>query len=144
MTNYAIQKRLQILLQSRKNNNNLAQSGFSLIELIIVIAVLATLTAIALPAFNNVARNARSTNAKASLSNAYKECEVSRADTGAAAHTPLANAGGVTFTQEALLATCTSNTVATRATATTSDGCVYTVELANGTKTASAPPCAQW
>jgi len=143
MYNYFVQKRLQILLQSRKNHNNLAQAGFSLIELIIVIAVLATLTAIALPTFNNVARNARSTSAKTSLSNAYKECAVSRADTGAAAHTILVNGGGVTYSGEATAATCLGG-ANNLAIATTTDNCQYTIDLNTGVKAASVSPCAQW
>jgi len=115
-------------------------AGFSLIELIIVVAVLATLAAIAIPAFNNVARNARSTSAKTSLSNVYKECEVSKADVGTATHTALAaTAGGVTYTGDAVLTTCTGV-----ATGTTSDNCAYSITLTTGAKAATAAPCAQW
>jgi len=129
--------RIATLNRSRARGN----SGFSLIELIIVIAVLATLTAIAIPAFNNVARNARSTTAKTSLTNAYKECEVSRADTGNPAHTPLVNGGGVAYTGEAATATCNA---APLATATTTDTCVYTLNLNTGQKNPVAAPCAAW
>jgi len=129
--------RIATLNRSRTRRN----SGFSLIELIIVIAVLATLTAIALPAFNNVARNARSTTAKTSLTNAYKECEVSRADTGIPAHTALANGGGVAYSGEAATATCNAAPIAT---ATTTDTCVYTLNLNTGQKNNVVAPCAPW
>jgi len=137
--------------------NKMAKSkvdGFSLIELVIVVAVLAVLAAIAIPAFNNVSKNARSTAAKTTLANIYKECEVSRADSGTARHVAVAaTASGVTYSGDAILTTCAASSVGT-----TSDGCVYTLynnavtvgegaaatTSAAGTKGVTGTGCAVW
>lgn len=49
-------------------------SGFTLVELVIVIAVLAILSAVAIPAFVGVRNNAKVSAAKTSLINIIKEC----------------------------------------------------------------------
>ena len=48
--------------------------GFSLVELVVVIAVLAILSAVAIPAFIGVRNNAKVSAAKNSLVNILKEC----------------------------------------------------------------------
>ena len=55
--------------------------GLSLIELVVVIAVLAILSAVAIPAFNGVQANARASAAKNGLVNIVKECVVLGTDT---------------------------------------------------------------
>lgn len=50
------------------------QSGFSLLELVVVVAVLAILAAIAIPAFQDVANNAKIATAKANITTTLKEC----------------------------------------------------------------------
>lgn len=107
------------------------EKGFSLIELVIVVAVLAVLAAIAIPAFQNLAEDGRKAAAKSSLAQIYKECEVSKMQTGAATHTALSAAvSGVNYTGGAITTACTA--VATGA---TTGGATFTVNLADGTKT---------
>jgi len=67
------------LLARRSGNTHISRAnerGFSLIELVVVIAVLAILIAIALPNFLGVQRDARVSSVKNNLSNVIKECGV--------------------------------------------------------------------
>ena len=52
------------------------EEGFSLVELVVVIAVLAILSAVAVPAFVGVQANARASAVKNGLVNGIKECVV--------------------------------------------------------------------
>ncbi len=56
------------------------EEGFSLVELVVVIAVLAILSAVAIPAFVGVQANARASAVKNGLVNGVKECVVRSAD----------------------------------------------------------------
>lgn len=126
---------LQTYLSSPRTRQILSrkpgEQGFSLIELVIVVAVLAVLAAIAIPAFQNLAEDGRKAAAKSSLAQIYKECEVSKMQTGTAAHTALSAAvSGVNYTGGAVTTACTAT-----ATGTTTGGAVFTVNLATGEKT---------
>ncbi len=63
------------------------EEGFSLIELVVVVAVLAILSAVAIPAFDEIRNKAMITAAKANLVLIVKECSVAR----------LMNGGSATF-----------------------------------------------
>ena len=56
--------------------------GFSLVELVVVIAVLAILSAVAIPTFFNVRNNAKVSATKNSLANIIKECIAAEAMLG--------------------------------------------------------------
>ena len=61
-------------------NTKPGEEGFSLVELVVVIAVLAILSAVAIPAFVGVQANARASAVKNGLVNGIKECVVRSAD----------------------------------------------------------------
>ena len=75
---------LEIFLKSKKVQKALStkpgEEGFSLVELVVVIAVLAILSAVAIPAFNGVQANARASAVKNGLVNGVKECVILDAD----------------------------------------------------------------
>ena len=56
--------------------------GFSLIELVVVVAVLAALSAVAIPRFNCIQRKAKATSALAAMKQIQTECAVNTASTG--------------------------------------------------------------
>tara|TARA_B100001769_G_scaffold97491_1_gene75225 strand:+ start:239 stop:697 length:459 start_codon:yes stop_codon:yes gene_type:complete len=56
------------------------EEGFSLVELVVVIAVLAILSAVAIPAFIGVQANARASAVKNGLANGVKECVIRASD----------------------------------------------------------------
>ena len=60
-----------------QDNSN---KGFSLVELVVVIAVLAILSAVAIPSFVGVRNNAKVSAVKTSLVNILKECLVAESD----------------------------------------------------------------
>ena len=73
--NFLKSKRVQKTLTTKPG-----EEGFSLVELVVVIAVLAILSAVAVPAFVGVQANARASAVKNGLVNGVKECVVRDAD----------------------------------------------------------------
>ena len=80
LENYLKSKRVKKALTTKPG-----EEGFSLVELVIVIAVLAILSAVAIPAFNNVQNNAKASAVQNGLVNGLKECAVKDAEGAAAA-----------------------------------------------------------
>ena len=58
------------------------EEGFSLIELVVVVAVLSALSAIAIPQFNCIQRKAKASTALAAMRQIQTECAVNTASTG--------------------------------------------------------------
>ena len=75
LENYLKSKKVQKALNTKPG-----EEGFSLVELVVVIAVLAILSAVAIPAFTNVQANARASAVQNGLVNALKECAVRDAE----------------------------------------------------------------
>ena len=75
LSNYLKSKRVQKVLNTKPG-----EEGFSLIELVVVIAVLAILSAVAIPSFTNVQANARASAVQNGLVNGIKECFVLEAE----------------------------------------------------------------
>ena len=71
LENYLKSARVQKALTTKPG-----EEGFSLVELVVVIAVLAILSAVAIPAFNGVQANARASAMKNGLVNGVKECVI--------------------------------------------------------------------
>ena len=65
---------VQKLIRQNKTLNPKKNKGFSLVELVVVIAVLAILGAIAIPSFTGIMEWAETVIAMYNLNNAYKEC----------------------------------------------------------------------
>ena len=67
---------IQKLIRQNKTLNPKKNKGFSLVELVVVIAVLAILGAVAIPSFTGIMEWAETVIAMYNLNNAYKECYI--------------------------------------------------------------------
>ena len=122
-------------------NRKPGDKGFSLIELVVVVAVLAVLSAVAIPSFTSLSDDARLNSAKQVLSNAYKECEFNKARTGSATHTAAVDQtpNGVTWNAMATGTGCTGEAVATVATS-----CKIGLNYTTGAQTDGAGTTKTW
>ncbi len=83
------------------------KSGFTLVELLIVIVVIAILAAISIVAYNGIQTRTRETVLKTDLSNAAKQMELANADTGSY---PSALPNNVTPSQDIVLSLSQTST----------------------------------
>jgi len=69
---------LRLARSRRPDLTSAFESGFSLLELVVVVAILGILTAVSLPALMGNTERARIVSAKAALQNAVSECAVAK------------------------------------------------------------------
>ena len=114
------------------------EKGFSLIELVVVIAVLAVLIVIALPNFQGVTDDAAASAGKKWLVDAYTECTVARTR-GQAATTevtaPLINGGAFTPTTAVTCPATSANAPTILFTPGLATIPTFTIDLYSGAKT---------
>ena len=105
------------------------RKGFTITELVIVIAVIAILAAVLIPTFSGIVAKAQASAAMQKVSAAYKEAfALAIADDGAIAANETATVGNYTFTFGANGESCTVALA-------TADG--FTYNFANGAWTAT-------
>ena len=129
LENYLKSKKVQKVL-----SNKLGEEGFSLVELVVVIAVLAILSAVAIPAFVGVRANARASAVKNGLVNGVKECFVRDTDSETIAFIDAQSFINTTaFDGYTLAAGSTNNCYSAVATATNSGDSNFTIVMDSNT-----------
>jgi Tfp pilus assembly protein PilE len=112
-----------------------------LIELVVVVAVLAILSAIAIPQFSQLSDDARLNSVKSIMANMYKECEFNKARTSNGFHSAQANGTpGSVFWGGDATSTATDGTGCDAyasakigsASGSATAGCIIAMNLANG------------
>ena len=78
----ALNSRLQLALISRKKKQNILQQGFTLVELMIVIVIVAVLSSVALPNFLKQTDKAKATEAKTALASILKQAQAGFIENG--------------------------------------------------------------
>ena len=70
------------IIDNKKTKKLIKKDGFSLIELVVVVAVLAILSAIAIPSFADMRKKSMINVAKQNLILIFKECYLANMDNG--------------------------------------------------------------
>ena len=129
---------LQAYLQNSRTrkllNKKPGEAGFSLIELVVVVAVLAIISAIALPIFNSISDKARVSGAKASIASVIKECGAKLADASTGTYA-VPEIDSYTLSQDKTSGTCDKDTKYTATAKTSVNLPTFVADAATGAKT---------
>ena len=79
-----LNSRLQLALLNQKKKRNLLEKGFTLVELMIVIVIVAVLSAVALPNFLKQTDKAKATEAKTAMAAVLKQAQAGFIENGQA------------------------------------------------------------